>query len=160
MRRHGRAAAHIQRALFAHMHTIISRHYLPTRDDDLTANRAFKLLQDAKVRTAVVSDEAKLANAEAQWKACNEDPSLGAYIHLRHKFLAHLAEPKSDVPKPIYKEVFDIARNTARCFGDLANGTGIVGLEIDTQIPAQKESAVAFWKPWLRAEEQDRSECD
>ncbi|MFY9836135.1 MAG: hypothetical protein WAK55_06630 [Xanthobacteraceae bacterium] len=107
-------------------------------------------MQDAKVRTAVVDDEAKLANAEAQWKACNEDPSLGAYIHLRHKFLAHLAEPKSDVPKPIYKEVFDIARNTARCFGDLANGTGIVGLEIDTQIPTQKESAVAFWKPWLR----------
>ena len=35
----GRAAAHIQRALFAHMHIIISRRYLLTHDDDLTANR-------------------------------------------------------------------------------------------------------------------------
>ena len=103
-------------------------------------------------------DEVK--NSPFRFQPKNEDPGLGAYIHLRLKFLAHLAEPKSDVPKPIYKEVFDIARNTARCFGDLANGTGIVRLEIDTQIPAQKESAVAFWKPWLRAEEQDRSECD
>jgi hypothetical protein len=145
----GRAAAHIQRALFTRMHIIISRHFQPIHSDDLTANRAFKLLKDAKVRAAAVSDEASMAEAEAQWKACNEDASLDAYIHLRHKFLAHLAEPKPGIPIPMYKEVFDIARNTAKCFGELAKGTGIVELEIETQIPAQKESAAAFWKPWL-----------
>jgi AbiU2 len=145
----GRAAAHIQRALFNRMHIIICRHYLPTHKDDLTANRAFELLRDAKTRAASVRDGSKLAAAEAQWKACNEDPGLDAYIHLRHKFLAHLAEPKPGVPIPMYKEVFDIARNTAKCFGLLANGTGIVGSDIELQIPAHKESAIAFWKPWV-----------
>jgi hypothetical protein len=46
----------------------------------------------------------------------------------------------------MYKEVLDIARNASKCFGKLADATGIVSLDIETQIPAQKESAAAFWK--------------
>lgn len=145
----GLAASHIQHALFIRMHVMISRHFLPVHSDDLTANRAFKLLKDAKVRGEVVRDEASMAKAEADWKACNDDSSLDAYIHLRHKFIAHLAEPKPGVPMPLYREVLTIARNTAKCFGKLANGTGIVTSDIEIQIPVQKESAEAFWKPWM-----------
>ena len=62
----GRAATHIQRALFTRMHMIIARHYMPHRRDDLTAGRAFELLQDAKVRTAAVSNAANMTNAETR----------------------------------------------------------------------------------------------
>jgi hypothetical protein len=48
----GRAAAHVQRALFTRMHIIISRHCLPIHKDDLTAKRAFDLLTDANTRAA------------------------------------------------------------------------------------------------------------
>jgi hypothetical protein len=143
----GRAAAHIQRALFTRMHIIISRHFLPARKDDLTATRAFELMKDEKVKAAATTDAANMSKAEAEWRAGNADASLESYIHLRHKFLAHLAEPKPGVPVPMYKEVLDIARNAAKCFGTLAKATGIVTLDIETQIPAQKESAAAFWKP-------------
>jgi len=121
----GNAAAHIQRALFTRMHIIISRHFLPARKDDLTATRAFELMKDEKVKAAVATDAANMTKAEAEWKACNADASLESYIHLRHKFLAHLAEPKPGVPVPMYKEVLDIARNAAKCFGTLAKAVGI-----------------------------------
>jgi hypothetical protein len=146
----GRAASHIQRALFTRLHIIVARHYLPARKDDLHAARAFELLKNSDVRAGVTSDEreARLAQAEADWEKCCADERLDSYLHLRHKFLAHLAKPKEGVPVPMYGEVLEIARNTANCFNNLANGTGIVTLEVETQITAQKESAAAFWAPW------------
>lgn len=146
----GRAAAHIQRALFTRLHIIVSRHYLLARANDLHAKKAFELLENADVRAGVTSPEreARLAQAEASWKNCLNDSRIEAYIHLRNKFIAHLSKPTEGQPIPMYGEVLEIARNTARCFNDLANGAGIVSLEIDTQIPAQKEAAEAFWKPW------------
>jgi len=71
----GRAAAHIQRALFSRMHIIVSRHFLPARKDDLTAMRAFELLADATTRTEATKDTPSMATAEAEWKACNADPN-------------------------------------------------------------------------------------
>ncbi len=147
----GRAAGHIQRALFTRLHVIVARHYLPVRSNsDLHAARAFELLKNKDVRAGVTSPEreARLAQAETDWAKCCADDRLDAYLHLRHKFLAHLAEPKEGVPIPMYGEVLEIARNTASCLNHLANGTGIVAMEIDTQIPAQRDSAKAFWAPW------------
>jgi HEPN superfamily AbiU2-like protein len=150
----GRAAGHIQRALFTRLHIIVARHYTPLHKDDICAGQAFKLLKDDKLREEVAANDIgnRLAAAIDAWAACNADERLKAYMHVRHKMLAHLATPDPDIPIPMYDEVLAIAKNTAACINHLANGVGIISLEIETQIPAQKESALAFWAPWKSAE--------
>jgi hypothetical protein len=51
---------------------------------------------------------------------------------------------------PTYGEVFAIARQTASALEKLAHVTGVVGLSLDTQLPAHKESAEKFWAPWIK----------
>jgi AbiU2 len=146
----GRAAGHIQRALFTRLHIIVARHYTPLHKDDICAGQAFKLLRNEKLRDELAANDlgGRLGSAVDAWAACNADERLKAYMHVRHKMLAHLATPDPDIPIPMYDDVLAIARNTAGCINHLANGLGVVGLEIETQIPAQKESADAFWVPW------------
>jgi hypothetical protein len=146
----GRAAGHIQRALFTRLHIIVARHYMPLHKDDICAGQAFKLLRNEKLRDELAANDldGRIASAVDAWSACNADERLKAYMHVRHKMLAHLATPDPDIPIPMYDEVLAIARNTAACINHLANGVGVIGLEIETQIPAQKKSAEAFWAPW------------
>jgi hypothetical protein len=51
---------------------------------------------------------------------------------------------------PTYGEVFAIARQTATALEKLAHVTGVVGVSLDTQLPAHKESAEKFWAPWIK----------
>jgi hypothetical protein len=143
----GRAAGHIQRALFTRLQIIVvARHYTPLHKDDICAGQAFKLLRNERLRDELAANDldGRIASAVDAWTACNADERLKAYMHLRHKMLAHVATPDPDIPIPLYDEVLAIAKNTASCINRLANGVGIIGLEIETQIPAQKESADAF----------------
>jgi hypothetical protein len=149
----GRAAGHIQRAMFTRLHIIVARHYTPLHKDDICAGQAFKLLRNENLRNELAANDldGRIASAFDAWTACNADERLKAYMHVRHKMLAHLATPDPDIPIPMYDEVLAIARNTASCINHLANGVGIIRMEIETQIPLQRESADAFWAPWKPA---------
>jgi hypothetical protein len=45
-----------------------------------------------------------------------------------------------------------LARETARVFEKLAHASGVVGLSLDSQIPAHKDSAEHFWAPWRKSD--------
>jgi hypothetical protein len=146
----GRATEHIKRALFTRLHFLVARGYAKSRGGDLHAGRAFDLLKHKDVRKSVVSPqtEADMADAEQRWLKNIGDHRLPSFLHFRDKYLAHLGEPEEGIPIPTYGEVLGLARDTAYTFAKLALGSGVVGLTLDSQTPAHKESAVKFWGKW------------
>jgi hypothetical protein len=143
----GRAAEHIKRALFTRLHFLIARAYGKTRPDDRHARRAFELLEDESVAKEM-HGAPDLTDAQQRWKRCCGDARLEPFLHFRDKYLAHLGQPRPDVGLPTYGDVFALARETACAFEALANASGVVTLSLDSQIPAQKESAERFWAIW------------
>jgi hypothetical protein len=145
----GRAAEHIKRALFTRLHFLVARAYSKSRDGDLHARRAFDLLKSHTVAKDM-QNPGDLPEASKFWVKCCGDHRLQKFLHFRDKFLAHLGEPDPKMEIPTYGEVFAIARQTATALEKLAHVTGVVGLSLDTQLPAHKESAEKFWAPWIK----------
>jgi hypothetical protein len=145
----GRAAGHIQRALFTRLHFLVARAYSKSRDGDLHARRAFDLLKSHGVAKEM-KNPGDFAAAKQFWVRCCGDHRLQRFLHFRDKFLAHLGEPEPAQGIPTYGEVFAIARQTATALEKLAHVTGVVSLSLDTQIPSHKESAEKFWAPWIK----------
>lgn len=143
----GRAAAHITRALFTRLHFLVARACSKSREGDLHAGRAFDLLKSYSVAKEM-QNPGEVAEARELWVKCCGDHRLGRFLHFRDKFLAHVGEPDAKQGVPTYGEVFAIARQTAAVLEKLAHVTGVVGLSLDTQVPAHKESAEKFWAPW------------
>ena len=147
----GRAAEHIKRALFTRLHFLVARAYSKSRDGDLHARRAFDLLKSHAVAKDM-QNPGDLAEASQFWAKCCGDHRLERFLHFRDKFLAHLGEPDPKQGIPTYGEVFAIAGQTAQALEKLAHVTGVVGLSLESQIPAHKESAEKFWAPWVKEE--------
>jgi hypothetical protein len=146
----GRAAAHVQRSLFTRLHFLVARAYGKTRQGDRHARMAFELLKDEGV--AKEMGEGDLKDAQQLWGRLCGDHRLEAFIHFRDKYLAHLGEPRPDLKLPTYGEVFALARETTRALEKLAHASGVVGLSLDSQIPAHKDSAERFWAPWRKSQ--------
>lgn len=143
----GRTAAHIERALFTRLHFLVARGYADrTRPGDLHARRAFDMLKNADVRKAVVSnsDPKLIDEAQAGWTKCIGDHRLHSFLHFRDHYLAHLSEDEG-IPLPTYKEVIGLSKLTAETFAKFALATGVVGLSLESQMPAQRDSAEKFW---------------
>jgi hypothetical protein len=153
----GIAAYTIRHSLFWRLHLLAARSYAKTRDkvqdDDRHLRRAFELLQRGDVKAAVLQrgHAADLAEAQKLWTKCNSNHRLQEFLHFRDKQLVHLGKPDASIPRPLYNDVFSIARATAEVMEKLANGTGIVGLSVDSQMVFPKRSIDAFWKPWRSA---------
>jgi hypothetical protein len=147
----GRAAAHIQRSLFTRLHLLVARAYAQTRDGDRHARVGFELLTDDN--TAKQLRQEDVQQAQELWARLCGDHRLDPFLHFRDKYLAHLGEPRPDVKLPTYGEVFALARETARALEKLAHASGVVGLSLDSQIPAHKQSAERFWEPWRKPQD-------
>jgi hypothetical protein len=146
----GRAAQIIQNALFVRVHMLVARAYSPSRDNDRHARRAFDLLKNPDVRAEVIASgrESDLVVAEERWTACCGDHRLEPFLHYRDKQIAHLSEPRPGIRTPLYVEVFQLTRATAGALEKLAHGVGVIGLQLEDQVPAYSESASRFWQPW------------
>jgi hypothetical protein len=64
--------------------------------------------------------------------------------------VAHVAEKDPKIGDPLMDELISFAWGTSNIWAWLAKGTGIITLDLSTQIPSLKESAAAFWAPWRR----------
>jgi AbiU2 len=146
----GRAAEHVKRALFTRLHFLVARAYGKTRPGDRHARKAFELLKDQNVAKEMHSAP-DLTEAQQRWEKCCGDPRLKSFLHFRDKYLAHLGEPRPGVGLPTYGDIFAVARETTRALEKLAHASGVVGLSLDSQIPADKESARRFWAPWRKS---------
>jgi len=147
----GRAASHIQRSLFTRLHFLVARTYGGRlRPTDRNAQMAFELLKDQNI--AKEMHQGDLKEAQLIWDKCCADPRLEPFMHFRDKFLAHHGTPVPGTDIPTYGEVLAIARETTRVLEKLAHATGVVTLSLDSQVPAQKESAEKFWAPWTKSD--------
>jgi hypothetical protein len=142
----GRAARRIRNALFTQLHILTARAYSVSRDGDRHLRRAAEVMKSEAVRSHFsISNESDVHEFMTRWNRCIGDHRLERFLHFRDKHLAHLSSSNPDIPAPRYKEVFDIARATAGAMEKLAHATGIVSLSLESQLGAERESAVAFW---------------
>lgn len=138
----------VRNSLLTSLLIIVARAYANARPGDKHLQRAFDLLKDQKVRDEFYGRArgASLADAEAHWLKCKSDHRLGALVHFRDKFTAHIGTPKN-IPLPKFKDVFAVAHDTVVAMEKLARATGIANVPVYDQIDA-KPTAEAFWRPW------------
>ncbi len=125
---------------------LVTRAYANARPpDDRHAQYAFELLNDPATRSKVEAqgDATALAEAIGLWGKCRGDNRRQAITNLRNKQIAHLGALKS-LP-PIINDVFDVTRATAKALERLAQGAGVVGLSLDSQLSVYREKADRFW---------------
>jgi hypothetical protein len=146
----GRAADIIKRALLSRLVILVARAYAPTKLGDLHAQMAFVLLKDGSI-AAQMPHATDLAEAQRLWSRCRGDHRLNAFLHFRDKQLAHVGTARSDIGLPTMDDELGLARDTTRALEKLAHGTGVVGLSLDTQMPAYRESAERFFAHWGEA---------
>jgi hypothetical protein len=58
---------------------------------------------------------------------------------------------QTDIGLPTIDDALGLARETTRALEKLAHGTGVVGLSLETQMPAYKQSAERFFAHWGEA---------
>jgi hypothetical protein len=135
----------VYRALWTRLLIIVSRAYAKSRDGDLHVQHAFDLLKDATVRGAVESDgnAALLAEAILLWSKCRGDHRLNQVLAFRDKQIAHWGE--LDQRPPIINDIFAVSRATTAAFEKLAQGCGVVTLNVDSQLMGYPEAAARFW---------------
>jgi hypothetical protein len=140
----------IRNSMIAWLVILVARAYAKARPGDLHLQRGFDLLKDIPVRTEFDGMRlgAAIAEAERYWSKCTGDHRLPHLLHFRDKFTAHIGKPK-DVPIPVYKDLFAVARATVTAMEKFARATGVADVPVREQIDA-KPAAEAFWRPWQK----------
>lgn len=136
----------IYRSLWSRLLAIISRAYADARSGDRHAQYAFDLLKNSAVRAEVerLGNPTALAESIARWTRCRGDHRLNAMRTFRDKQIAHWGELTK--PPPIINDIFAVTRSTAAALERLAQGTGAVTLNLDSQLMVYRDKARRFWE--------------
>jgi hypothetical protein len=148
----GFAANEVKMSLFTRIHILISRAYSKnSRERDLNAEQAMNLLKEESVFEEVQNGKHSrglLEEAMEMWNRNRGNHLYQRFMEFRDTQLVHFSERNPDIPTPLVKDIFDFTRLTTTALERLANGTGVVGLTLESQIPGHRKSAELFWKPW------------
>ncbi len=138
----------VRNSLFTRLVLLVTREFAPSRDGDLHLGRAFELLEgDTLAIFQGVGSPTDIGAAIDQFRKLRGDQRLTSLIHFRDKKTAHLGASRSDIPSPIYRDLFALADATADLIDRLAKGTAMANVKIRDNIDA-KPAAEEFWKPW------------
>ena len=143
-------AAH-RNAMIGYLTVLVARTYANPRSGDLHCRVAAELFKTDKTSREIfqTGDGGNLlAQFQSHWEKCVEDPRRERIEHFRHKYTAHLGEPK-DIPEPEYRELFAFGIATAQALDLLALTTKAAARSVTGNNEALF-SAEAFWKPWAR----------
>jgi hypothetical protein len=142
------AVVAFRNAMIGHLTLLVARAYANPRPRDLHCRVAADLLKSDKTSREIfeAGDGGKLlAQFQSHWEKCVKDPRLERIEHFRHKYTAHLGEPK-DIPEPEYRELFAFGIATAQAL-DLLALTTKVAVRSATGNNGALFAAEAFWKP-------------
>ena len=130
---------------------LVSRVYAPAREHDMHVGRAFDLLEDPAVKAKLAGrgPPGSLGQAIEAWQKLEGDHRLPKIKQFRDKYTAHLGKPKPEIPLPEFRELFSFAHDTTKLLDQLARVTGSHWEGLDTRDDQFRESARAFWKPWM-----------
>jgi len=138
----------ISRALWTRLVVIVTRAYATNpRPGDRHAQYAFDLLKDPAVRLELEtmgSDLSTLDEAVAVWAKCRDDHRRQLIHDFRDKQVAHWGI--QDHPSPVIDNIFAVTKATATALERLAQGTGVVGLSVDSQLGVYRDAANRFWR--------------
>jgi hypothetical protein len=143
-----RAADVIWRALLSRLVSVVARHYAPVKPGDLHAEAAFELLKQNATLAAQMPFPIDIAEAQRLWGQCHGGHRLQRVRTIRDKQLAHVGTWPSAVTRPTNNDALEFAQATTRALEKLAHGAGVVGLSLDRQTPAYKQSAERFFAHW------------
>lgn len=148
----GLAARVLVDSALARMHLFVCRAYAPVSkkyDDDTHLRAAIEYLAPEKIAEQQwPSEREALREAVALFKMASNDARLLSLTHMRNKLIAHLGHYDETIPRPRYNDLFGFTRETARIWECLAQGAGIVALDLESQVISYRESAEAFWSVW------------
>ena len=143
------AVVALRNAMIGYLTLLVARAYANPRPGDLHCRVAAELLKSDKTSREIfqIGDGGKLLTQfQSHWEKCVIDPRLDRIEHFRHKYTAHLGEPK-DIPEPEYRELFAFGIATAQALDLLALTTKVAVRSVTGNNEALF-SAAAFWKPW------------
>lgn len=143
------AVVAFRNAMIGYLTLLVARAYAKPRPGDLHCRVAADLLHSDKASREIfeAGDRGKLlAQFQSHWEKCVKDSRLERIEHFRHKYTAHIGEPK-DIPEPEYRELFAFGIATAQAL-DLLALTTMVAVSSATGNNKALFSAAAFWKPW------------
>jgi hypothetical protein len=80
-----------------------------------------------------------LAESVSLWAACRGDHRQKAIHAFRDKQIAHWG--RLETPAPIINDIFAVSRTTATALERLAQGTGVVTLNLESQLMGYRDKA-------------------
>ena len=142
----GAVVTYISVAIWSRLVVIVTRAYATSRIGDRHAQHAFDLLSDPVVRSAVerTGHPSTLAEAAALWTQCRGDHRRRSINDFRDKQIAHWGTQNHT--SPIINDIFAVTRATATALERLAQGTGVVGLSVESQLVNYRDAANRFWR--------------
>jgi AbiU2 len=151
-----RAADLIQRALFGHCLMSVMTAFDPVRPGDFHLRVGMTLVAEQIPRMALGEMKgtslADIEAAERRWAECLNFEHLESLRAYRNKSVAHMSQFPAGMQQPVVRHIFDLAKMTAKVAELLANGTGIAGVSLESQIVPFRESGRAIWEKWKQSD--------
>jgi len=145
------AAELIQKALFGRLLMEVMTAFDPEKQGDFHLKVGMNLIRQDVPRKIVLQRGGKIEDIEAAercWTRCLNFEPFERLRTYRNKFVAHLSDSPAGMKDPIISELFDLARMTAEVAENLAHGTGVATVSLESQVMPHQESSRAFWAPW------------
>jgi AbiU2 len=146
------AATIVQKALLQRVLMTVERAFAPVNrpKSDRHARVAFNHLSDQNIFDEVANAGSRkhLQQACATWRKYDADPRRRQLQHYRDKVVAHTGERDPAIRVPLVSELRSYAMSTTDVLARLARGSGVVELDLGSQMAAYDKSAKAFWSVW------------
>jgi len=142
----------VRTSLLTRMNVVTCRHYVEPRKSDFSAKKVFDLLESDDLRNELLKgkDDRTLEEARFAWRMCLHNKSLPAYLQLRHKHIAHLADIEPNEQKGIsFGDIFRLTESTIRCFLLLAESLGLATTDLEFEREYRRKDALEFWSKFL-----------
>lgn len=138
----------IRDALFFRTHMLAARAFAPVRSrDDLHLRAAVDYLRqpDHLAHQSDPARSARLGLAVETFDSLDGSVLQKKVERMRNKELAHVAEVGEAVIRPLINELFEFARRTSQIWEEIAYGSGITSLSLESQVEGYRLSADRFW---------------
>jgi len=146
------AAGIVQKALFQRLLLWTMVAFDPVRRGDYHLRAGIEQLADSNVMTAIAArgDRKRLRRAISLFAAIDGTSKVERLRHIRNKESAHRSARDPNITPASIRDLFEVASTVSRVAEDLANGAGVVSLSLESQLVKPIDSAIAFWRPWLK----------
>jgi len=147
----GRAARLYREGILFRMHILVSRAFASSRyPDDAHLRAAVEFIErpDFSSFLGPRQNLADLKKVAIMFRELEKQAPVAPVFRQRNKELAHIGEYGDHVPRPLYNDLFALARQLAEIWSELAHASGVNGTRAEDEVPVYEKSADEFWSRW------------